>query len=161
MSLKLKNYSYAALSPDDISHYMKTAGEAGGIVCYVNTNPFGPTMDDPDNVVGYVATPDANTKVAGLLMMTVLDYDPTKVERNNQNPFEVPVNSKVWVRTGGYVDTNMITTADVAGLTGPTDAYLGLNGLLTTSAAAPTIKVGRFESGVDSDGYVKLTIDIA
>jgi hypothetical protein len=59
----------------------------------------------------------------------------------------------------------MITEDDVAGLTGPAPAYLGANGLLTTEPddgeATPTdhIRVGRFESGVDSDGYVVFTVD--
>lgn len=158
--LKLKNFSYATQRSDDITHFMKTAGESGGIVCYVNTEDFTNDPDDPNNVVGYVATPDANSKPVGLLMQSVLDYDPTRVERNFQNPFEVPINSKVWVTTSGYFDTNMVVAADLAGVDAGDTAYLGAAGKLTTDSAAPSLVVGRFESSADTDGYVKLSLNI-
>lgn len=166
MAIKYRNYSYLGNVQDSIKHFMPTAGAAGGIVCHVNTGSFTSDMDDPGDIVGYVASPVyGTTRVAGLLMFDVLDYDPTQVERNFQNPFEVVKGSKVWVVTSGTFETNMITEADVAGLTGPAPAYLGASGLLTTEAddgeATPTpyIRVGRFESGVDSDGYVSFTVD--
>ena len=157
MALKRKNFSYNA--EDDITHFMPTTGEAGGVVAYTSTT-FTNNPDDPDNQVGYVATPVATTYPAGVLMQDVVNYDPTVTPRNEQKgPFETLQGSKVWVRTSGYVETDMVDPAVLASVVAGEDAYLAANGQLTNDNSAPSIRVGRFGSSADADGYVKFNIN--
>ena len=156
MALK-RNSSYAAL--DDITHFMNSAAERGGVVCLTLAASFTSQPDDPDNTVEYATAPSGSAVVpVGVLMQDVLNYDPTQVERNFQNPFETVVGSKVWVRREGYVETNMIESSVLGSLV-PGDAYLAPNGELTTNPVTG-IKVGKFESYPDSDGYVKFYINV-
>lgn len=156
MALK-RNSSYAAL--DDITHFMNTAAERGGVACLVLGTSFTSQPDDPNNVIEYATSPSGSAVVpVGVLMQTVVDINPSTTERNYQNPFEVVKGSKVWVRREGYVETDMIDASVLSGLT-PGPAYLGTAGKLTSNPVS-AIRVGTFESYPDSDGYVKFYIDL-
>ena len=159
MAIKRSNFSYAA--PDEVAHSMLTVGEAGGIVCFTNSNNFTGDPDDPDNQVGYVASPTYSggdkDVAAGVLMMTTKNYNPAEVPDNEQDPFTVVIGSKVWVQTGGYVETDMVESAVLNSIV-PGPAYLGTNGKLTNVENG--IPVGRFGSSADSDGFVKFHVNV-
>lgn len=154
MALK-RNSSYSA--PDDISHYMNTAGEDGGGVCFAHTASFTSNLDDPDNVVAYLADPSGKVFV-GVNTNYVRNYDPTTVPANEQKSMEVVVGSKVHVKTGGWVETDMIYPNRLSSIV-PGPAYLGMSGLFTDVNAPDHLAAGKFGSYADSDGYVKLHIN--
>jgi len=149
-----------ALKPDrieaytDISFFMNTVAERGGVVVHTSSGE-GVSMDDADAVVAYPAT-TAGTSPAGLLLNDVVDLDLTR-QHINWHKDEVQVGSKVTLLRQGQVTTNMLASglSVVAGA----DAYYGVNGVLTDDNT-DSVKVGRFLSSVDSDGYVKVDINI-
>jgi hypothetical protein len=149
-----------ALKPDrieaytDISFFMNTVAERGGVVVHTSSGE-GVSMDDADAVVAYPAT-TAGTSPAGLLLNDVVDLDLTR-QHINWHKDEVQVGSKVTLLRQGQVTTNMLASglSVVAG----DDAYYGVNGVLTDDNT-DSVKVGRFLSSVDSDGYVKVDINI-
>lgn len=149
-----------ALKPDrieaytDISFFMNDTAERGGVVVHV-TDGQGVSMDDADAVVTYAATPDG-TLPAGLLLNDVVNLDLTR-QHINWHRDEVQVGSKVTLLRQGQVTTDMVASG-VTPSAGE-DVYYGVNGLLTTSSTN-SVKVGRFLSTLDADGYVKVDINI-
>jgi hypothetical protein len=65
---------------------------------------------------------------------------------------------KVTVLRQGHVVTNML----VSGVTPSAgdSAYVGANGLIGTSSTN-AVKIGQFLSAKDSDGYAKVSVNIA
>ncbi|NDB59468.1 hypothetical protein EB001_13605 [bacterium] len=149
-----------ALKPDrveaytDISFFMNDVAERGGVVVHM-TSGSGVSMDDASAVVEY-ATDQSGTAPAGLLLNDVVDIDLTR-QHINWHKDEVQVGSKVTVLRQGQVTTDMVASG-VAPSAGD-DAYYGANGLLTTDDTN-SVKVGRFLSSLDADGYVKVDINI-
>ena len=149
-----------ALKPDriesytDISFFCNGVAERGGIVVHV-TSGNGVSMDDAGAVVAY-PTSNTGTKPAGLLLNDVVNLDLTR-QHINWHKDEVQVGSKVTLLRQGQVTTNMVA-AGVTPAAGA-DAYYDDNGKLTT-VATNSVKVGRFLSGKDADGYVKVDINI-
>jgi len=150
-----------ALKPDriesytDISFFMDTTGERGGVVVHT-TSGSGVSMDDGSAVVSYPTGVVSGTKPAGLLLNDVVNLDLTR-QHINWYRDEVQVGGKVTLLRQGQVTTNVVAT-DVSPVAG-TDAYYDGLGRLTTTSTNST-KVGRFLSSVDSDGYVKVDINI-
>jgi hypothetical protein len=142
----------------DMSHYMITEGERGGIVTLAATGAFSPEMDAGLNVVAYAASHSGKQPI-GMLMHTVEDYDTTKIAFNYQNMDIVPINSKVYVMKKGVAITNMIDPARLASVD-PGKAYVTRSGLLSDLSTANNIEVGNFESYPSSDGFVKVSINI-
>ena len=149
-----------ALKPDrieaytDISFFMNETGERGGIVVHVSGGS-GVSMDDANAVVEYAAN-QSGTKPAGLLLNDVVSLDLTR-QHINWHKDEVQLGSKVTLLRQGQVTTNMVATG-VTPAAGA-DAYYDNVGKLTT-VATNSVKVGRFLSGKDADGYVKVDINI-
>jgi len=149
-----------ALKPDriesytDISFFCNTVAERGGIVVHV-TSGNGVSMDDAGAVVAY-PTANTGTKPAGLLLNDVVNLDLTR-QHINWHRDEVQLGSKVTLLRQGQVTTNMVATG-VTPAAGA-DAYYDNVGKLTT-VATNSVKVGRFLSGKDADGYVKVDINI-
>jgi hypothetical protein len=149
-----------ALKPDrieaytDISFFMNEVAERGGVVVHL-TSGSGVSMDDASSVVEYASTP-SGTVPAGLLLNDVVNLDLTR-QHINWHKDEVQVGSKVTVLRQGQVTTDMVVSEDspVAG----DNAYYGANGLLSTTSTN-SVKVGRFLSSKDADGYVKVDINI-
>ena len=149
-----------ALKPDriedyvDVSFFMNTVAERGGVAVHV-TSGSGVSMDDASAVVGYSAS-QSGTVPAGLLLNDVVDLDLTR-QHINWHRDEVQVGSKVALLRRGQVTTNML----VSGVTpaAGSDAYYGADGKLTTSSTN-SVKVGRFLGAKDTDGYVKVDINI-
>lgn len=150
-----------ALKPDriehltDISFFMNTVAERGGVVSAV-TGGSGVAMDDASAVVAYAASP-SGAKPLGVLLNDVVNLDLTR-QHINWHKDEMQIGGKVTLLRQGQVTTNML----VAGIT-PTagvDAYVGASGLIGTSSTDST-KIGQFLSGKDSDGYAKVSVNIA
>lgn len=147
-----------ALKPDrieaytDISFFMNVTGERGGIVVHA-TGGSGVSMDDANAVVEY-ASNQSGTKPAGLLLNDVVNLDLTR-QHINWHKDEVQVGSKVTLLRQGQVTTNVISGAPTIGQ----DAYYGADGKLTPTSTN-SVKVGRFLSVKDSDGYAKVDINI-
>jgi hypothetical protein len=150
-----------ALKPDrvesytDISFFMNTVGERGGVVVHTSTGS-GVSMDDGSAVVSYPTGVVSGTKPAGLLLNDVVNIDLTR-QHINWYRDEVQVGGKVTLLRQGQVTTNVVANG-VSPAAG-TDAYYDSLGKLTTVSTDST-KVGRFLSSVDSDGYVKVDINI-
>jgi hypothetical protein len=150
-----------ALKPDrieaytDISYFMNTVAERGGVVVHL-TSGSGVSMDDANAVVSYPTGVLAGTKPAGLLLNDVVNLDLTR-QHINWYRDEVQVGGKVTLLRQGQVSTNVVATG--VSPTAGADAYYNANGKLTTVSTDST-KVGRFLGGKDSDGYVKVDINI-
>ena len=149
-----------ALKPDrieaytDISFFMNEVAERGGVVVHT-TSGSGVSMDDASAVVEYAAD-QSGTAPAGLLLNDVVNIDLTR-QHINWHKDEVQVGSKVTLLRQGQVTTDMVASG-VAPSAGDA-AYYGANGLLTTTSTN-SVKVGRFLSSKDADGYVKVDINI-
>ena len=150
-----------ALKPDrvesytDVSYFMDTVGERGGIVVHLNSGT-GASMDDGNAVVTYPTGVVSGTKPAGLLLNDVVNLDLTR-QHINWYRDEVQVGGKVTLLRQGQVVTNMLATGQTPAA--GTDAYYDAAGKLTTVSTNST-KVGRFLGSKDSDGYVKVDINI-
>lgn len=150
-----------ALKPDrieaytDISFFMNSTAERGGIVVHAGPGGSGVSMDDANAVVEYPEDP-AETAPAGLLLNDVVNYDLTR-QHINWHKDEVQVGSKVTLLRQGQVTTDSVASGvePVAG----DDAYYTALGDLTTDST-DSVKVGRFLSSLDADGYVKVDINI-
>jgi len=149
-----------ALKPDriealtDISFFMNTTAERGGVVSAV-TSGSGVSMDDASAVVAYAAAV-SGAKPVGILLNDVVNYDLTR-QHINWHKDEMQVGGKVTVLRQGQVTTNML----VAGITPTvgTPAYVGVSGLVGTSATN-SVQIGSFLSGKDADGYAKVSVNI-
>lgn len=149
-----------ALKPDrieaytDISFFMNEVGERGGVVVH-STSGSGVSMDDPDAVVEYAASPSGKSP-AGLLLNDVVNLDLTR-QHINWHKDEVQVGSKVTLLRQGQVTTNVVATG--LDISAGSPAYFGVEGALTTDDTN-SVQVGRFLSDYDADGYVKVDINI-
>jgi hypothetical protein len=141
----------------DISFFMTTEADRGGVVCAV-TSGSGVSMDDANAVVAYnVAGTGAGAKPVGVLLNDVRDYDLTR-QHINWHKDEVQVGGKVTLLRVGQVTTDMLVSgiAPVAG----TPAYVGANGRIGTSSTN-SVQIGSFLSSKDADGYAKVSVNIA
>ena len=149
-----------ALKPDrielltDISFFMNTTAERGGVVSAV-TSGSGVAMDDANAVVAYAAAA-SGAKPLGILLNDVVNYDLTR-QHINWHRDEVQVGGKVTVLRQGQVTTNRL----VSGIspTAGTDAYVGASGLVGTSSTN-AVKIGQFLSSSSADGYAKVSVNI-
>jgi len=139
----------------DISFFMNTTAERGGVVSVV-TGGSGVALDDASAVVSYAAAA-SGAKPVGLLLNDVVDLDLTR-QHINWHKDEVQVGGKVTVLRQGQVVTNMVTPG--AAPTAGADAYVGPSGYVGTSSTN-AVKVGQFLSSKDSDGYAKVSVNIA
>lgn len=149
-----------ALKPDriesltDISFFMNTTAERGGVVSVV-TGGSGVSMDDASAVVGYVANASGALPM-GVLLNDVVNLDLTR-QHINWHKDEVQVGGKVTVLRQGQVTTDYLVAgaAPAAG----SGAYVGASGLIGTSSTN-AVKIGTFLSGKDADGYAKVSVNI-
>jgi hypothetical protein len=151
-----------ALKPDrielstDISFFMTTTAERGGVVCVdTSTTGVGVSMDDGNAVVVYRPVV-SGAKPVGVLLNDVVNYDLTR-QHINWHKDEMQVGGKVTVLRNGQVTTNMLVPG--ATPSAGVDAYVGVSGLIGTSAT-DSVKIGQFLSAKDSDGYAKLSVNI-
>lgn len=147
-----------ALKPDriehltDISFFMNTVAERGGVVSFV-TSGVGVSMDDANAVVAYA--PAASGSVpAGVLLNDVVNLDLTR-QHINWHKDEVQVGGKVTLLRVGQVTTDLVTGNPEAG----DGAYVGPSGTISTTSTN-AVKIGTFLSGKDADGYAKVSVNI-
>lgn len=142
----------------DISFFMNTAAERGGVagIAVGGTAGSGVSMDDANAVVSYVSSV-SGTRPLGVLLNDVVDLDLTR-QHINWHKDEVQVGGKVTLLRVGQVTTDRL----VAGITptAGTPAYVGASGLIGTSSTNAAL-IGSFLSGKDSDGYAKVSVNIA
>jgi hypothetical protein len=139
----------------DISYFMNTTAERGGVVSAV-TSGSGVAMDDANAVVAYAAAA-SGAQPLGVLLNDVVNLDLTR-QHINWHKDEVQVGGKVTVLRQGQVTTDLL----VSGIT-PTagaPAYVGASGLIGTSSTN-AVQIGSFLSGKDADGYAKVSVNIA
>lgn len=147
-----------ALKPDrielltDISFFMNTIAERGGVACVV-TGGSGVAMDDANAVVSYAAVA-SGARPVGVLLNDVVNIDLTR-QHINWYRDEVQLGGKVTLLRQGQVSTNRVTGSPAAGV----DAFVGASGLIGTSSTN-AVKIGQFLSAVDSDGFAKLSVNI-
>lgn len=148
-----------ALKPDrielltDVSFFMNSTATRGGVASVV-TGGVGVSMDDATAVVAYAAVA-SGAKPVGVLLNDVVDLDLTR-QHINWHKDEVQVGGKVTLLRQGQVTTNLVAGSPAAGA----DAYVANNGVLSTTQAAGTVKVGQFLSAVDSNGYAKVSVNL-
>lgn len=147
-----------ALKPDriehltDISFFMNTTAERGGVASYV-TGGVGVAMDDADAIVAYAAAASGSVP-AGVLLNDVVNLDLTR-QHINWHKDEVQVGGKVTLLRVGQVTTDKITGNPSAG----DAAYVGVSGTVSTTSTN-AVKIGTFLSGKDADGFAKVAVNI-
>ena len=144
----------------DISFYKSDATAERGVILAHNTGGSGAAMDDAladvDNVSAYTDSP------AGLLLNDVVNIDLTR-QQYNAHKDEMQLGGKVTLLQVGQVTTDKVTGTIAAG----NSAYVGASGLFSATPPADgttedeNYRVGRFLSSRDSDGYVKVAVNIA
>jgi len=157
--MALKGDRYLAIT--EISFFMDMEAEKGGVVV-MKTAGSGAALDQQAAEVEYQAD-SSGTYPVGLLLDDMVDKDLTRTHLNFQKS-EHQKGSKVGLLRDGWVVTNMLYSATgvlhvpVAGA----KAYLAPSGTLTGYAGADVEypAVGRFESTLDEDGYVKVYIKL-
>jgi hypothetical protein len=140
----------------NISFFMNTTAERGGVVSAVGSGGVGVSMDDSDAVVQY-ASSVSGSKPLGVLLNDVVDLDLTR-QHLNFHQDEVQVGGKVTILRQGEVTTDMLVSG-VDPSTGDA-AYVGANGLIGTSSTN-AVRIGQFLSGVDDNGFAKISVNIA
>jgi len=147
-----------ALKPDriehltDISFFMNTVAERGGVVSFV-TSGVGVSMDDANAVVAYAAAASGSVP-AGVLLNDVVNLDLTR-QHINWHKDEVQVGGKVTLLRVGQVTTDLVDGSPEAG----DSAYVGPSGTVSTTSTN-AVKIGTFLSGKDADGYAKVSVNI-
>jgi len=147
-----------ALKPDriehltDISFFMNTTAERGGVVSFV-TGGVGVAMDDADAVAAYAALASGSVP-AGVLLNDVVNLDLTR-QHINWHKDEVQVGGKVTLLRVGQVTTDLVNGNPSAG----DAAYVGPSGTISTTSTN-AVKIGTFLSGKDADGFAKVSVNI-
>jgi hypothetical protein len=152
---------------DDISYYINTVAERGGVVCQNSAGSSGVTgegIDSSNRVVAYQTNPSGSVAV-GLLLRDIVNKDLSQTHLN-QYKSEDQVNSKAYLLIKGTAVTNMwLPQALPSGgaISYPINCYLGGSGLLgvgATLANSGYPVVGKVLSALDSDGYAQVRIDL-
>lgn len=174
------------LDGTDISFFCNTVAERGMMAVFdTSTTGLGAAMDDANAVVVPTGVTASGQKVAGMLLCDVVNYDLTK-QHINWHKNEVQLGSKVELLRHGDVVTNVITgsptpgavayNTNIGSFVGAAQTYTNAFGLTMTntdtqvipgSGATPAstvgnlnTRVGTFKGGKDSDGYVKVEINL-
>ena len=138
----------------DISFFMNTIEQRGGVVTAVGSGGAGASMDDADAVVAYAADPSGALPI-GILVNDVVDLDLTR-QHINWHKDEVQLGGKVTVLRQGQVNTNLVEGTPAAGA----DAYVAASGYISTTQATGAVKIGQFLSAEDGDGYAKVSVNL-
>jgi hypothetical protein len=146
----------------DVSFFMNEVAERGGVVTLAaGSNPAGAAMDSSASLVTYVANPSGKVPI-GILLNDMVSIDLTR-QHINWHKDEIQKGGKVTILRKGYVVTNKIsgTGTPAAG----DAAYVADSGLISTSTRGVAldtnaVKIGRFLTSKDADGYAKVEINL-
>ena len=145
----------------DVSFFMNEVAERGGVVTLASTStPSGVAMDSSANVVTYVTNPSGKVPL-GILLNDMVNIDLTR-QHINWHKDELQKGGKVTVLRKGYVVTNLVGSGTP---TAGAYAYVADSGLISTSTRgvaldAGAVKIGRFLTSKDADGYAKVEINL-
>lgn len=140
---------------DTIAFYCNEVAERGRVMIYDTATSGLGGMDEANALVkmptGGVGVP------AGVLMNDVVDVDLSRY-RLNEHKDEVQKNSKVRLAKQGMLVTNCVNGNPIAG----SGAYFTTSGnfTMTQPGNGTHSLVGRFDSSLDADGYVRVEINI-
>lgn len=148
---------------DDISYFMNATGERGVMVFAVTgTYGTGAGVDSANRVAEIVTNPSGRLSV-GMLLNDMVNRDISR-EIPEVYKFEQQVGTKCHLAVQGVLVTNMIGAGQASGaLQYPIAAYAGTRGFLYSSAgyaASGWPVVGKFLTGVDTQGYAQVRIDV-
>ena len=136
----------------DISFFMNETAEKGQIVC-ISTAGSGAAMDQSQALVTVAAASTTNIPV-GVLLNDVVDIDLTR-QHINWHKDEVQKGGKVTILTKGTIVTDQVTGSPSAGDV----AYLNASATVGAQVGGSSA-VGRFLGSKDSDGYIKVAINL-
>ena len=148
---------------DRVDFYMNEVASRGGIAS-ISTGASGYTYDEATNLATYAADPSGVIPL-GVLLQDMVEIDSTLLHFIKSTKDETQTGTKVRIMTKGMIISDLIEGTP----TGDGEiAYMGPSGRIGTAAAATVygvagtdvLKVGRFFSEVDSDGYAKVDINI-
>ena len=140
---------------------MKLLKEAALLFLPSTSTPSGAAMDSSVNVVSYAANPSGLAPI-GVLLNDMVNLDLTR-QHINWHKDELQKGGKVTVLRKGYVVTNRISTS---GTPAAGDAaYVAESGLISLSGKAVSldagaVRIGRFLTAKDADGYAKVEINL-
>ncbi len=150
---------------DDVSFFCNEVTERGRVMIYDTSGVqgSGAAMDDALQFVVSTGAISGN-RPAGILLNDVVNLDLTR-QHINQHQDEVQLGGKVTLLKQGWIVTN------ATGAQQPTNAgepaYYDVNGLFTTARTITSVNdtddtnhVGHFMSVADSDGYLKVNVNI-
>jgi hypothetical protein len=149
MALKADRYELDT----DISFFLNETAERGVCVS-VSTVGSGAAMDNSSALATLKASPSGAYPL-GILLNDMVNLDLTR-QHINWHKDEVQKGGKVTILRKGWVTTNRISGTP----TGGADAYLAASGLISTTQAGGAPKIGQFLSGVDADGYAKVSVNL-
>lgn len=138
----------------DIGFFKSDAVIERGLIVAHLTGGSGAAMDDS---LAQVDTVSATSDLAaGLILNDVVNLDLTR-QQYNAHKDEVQLGGKVTLLRRGTVVTNQVSGTPVVGEAAHFDAQ---GRLVTSSQSTASQQVGRFLGILDSDGYVKVEINI-
>jgi len=142
----------------NIDYFMNVTGEAGSIVKFITaTSGVGGFLDSSDALVALPTVLNGSGEVpAGLLLCDVVNKDLSQTH-TNAHKREVNIGGKVGIGRKGVWVTNRIAAGDNPTPGAP--AYFTAGGIVQTTSTNST-RVGTFLGSRDSNGYVKVAIDL-
>lgn len=149
-----------ALKPDrnivvtDISNICTIAIQKGEVLVF-GVSGSGALLNDVASVTR--ASNPSGLVPAGVSLANMVSIDITRQHRNFHNDEQL-IGEKLPLLTKGWIVTDKIASGATPAV-GET-AYLTANGELTDAQTSGTPKVGQFLGAKDSDGYVKVFIDL-
>jgi len=166
-----------ALKPDrkytdgtDISYFMNSAMERGGICVFPTSGGSGAAMDQAANVVTPTGSTASGTYPVGVLMCDMVNKNLAATHLNPHKD-EIQLGGKVTILKRGQIVTNMLQ--DGVSITPGAPAYYqvkatvtGVDGTTYSSVyvfdntSTNSRQVGNWASGKDEDGYAKIDINL-
>ncbi len=140
----------------DGSYFMNEVGNRGGVVS-VSTVGSGEAWDQSAALCTYTAV-GSGSKPLGILLCDMVNKDLSQ-NHLNMYKYEHQKGSKVEILMDGIVVTDQLTSGIT--IAGGDDAYVGNGGRITNVFTGGThVKIGRFLSKADEDGYAKVQVKL-
>ena len=152
---------------DTIEYYGNSVMERGGVVSQVaagSSGVVGAAMDNSLRVVAY-ATTSSGVSPIGMLMWDFVNIDLSR-QQVNRYKSEAQIGTKAFIMRKGTAVTNFwLPQALPSGgaVVYPATVYVGNSGLLGVGAGLANSGfsvVGKVLTGLDSDGYAEVSIDL-